>query len=93
MASNLKCVEFEEGGGVGAQKQIRTMVGNRDTTLMWEDLWIGDMALKSKFARLYSVSVQKQMMISDCGLLDGLIWVWSLFWRRELYDWEKELVN
>ena len=51
------------------------------------------MALESKFPKFYSVSVQKQMKISDCGLWDGLIWVWNLLWRRELYDWQKKLAD
>ena len=63
---------------------IRTMVGNGNTTLMWEDLRIGDMALESKFPRFYSISIQKQMKISDYGLWYGLIWVWNMLWRREL---------
>ena len=30
---------------------------------------------------------------SDYGLWYGLIWVWNLLWRRELYHWEKELAD
>ena len=39
--------------------RIRVEVGNGEATLMWEDLWIGDMTVKCKFPRL---------KIKDCGL-------------------------
>ena len=60
--------------------------------LIWEDLWIGDMALRCKFPRLYSLSLQKHIKIKDYGLWDGLTWCWNLQWRRELFELEKELV-
>lgn len=47
---------------------IRIGVGNGETTLIWEDLWIGNETLASKFPRLYSLSEQKHMKIIDCGL-------------------------
>ncbi|XP_015941358.1 uncharacterized protein LOC107466863 [Arachis duranensis] len=32
-------------------------------------------------------------MIGDCGFWDGLEWIWNFQWRRELFQWELELVN
>ena len=56
------------------------------------DLWVGNSTLKCKFPRLYSLSVQKHMKIEDCGIWDGATWCWNLLWRRDLFDWEKDLL-
>ncbi|XP_016173903.1 uncharacterized protein LOC107616461 [Arachis ipaensis] len=32
-------------------------------------------------------------MIGDCGFWDGLEWIWNFQWRRELFQWELELVH
>ena len=72
---------------------IRIDLGNGETTLLWEDVWVGNSTLKSKFPRLYYVSLHKHMKIKDCGLWNGLAWCWNLLWRRELFDWENELVT
>ncbi|XLR04694.1 hypothetical protein S83_070892, partial [Arachis hypogaea] len=29
----------------------------------------------------------------DCGFWDGIEWVWNFQWRRELFQWELELLN
>ncbi|XP_057719208.1 uncharacterized protein LOC130933601 [Arachis stenosperma] len=36
---------------------------------------------------------QQGCMIGDCGFWDGLEWIWNFQWRRELFQWELELVN
>ena len=68
-------------------------VSNGEETLMWEDLWIGNSSLKCEFPRLYSLSLQKHIKFKDCGIWDGLSWCWHLLWRRELFDWEEDLLT
>ena len=61
------------------------MVGNRLHTLFWEDCWLGNVRLKEKFKRLYSISMLQNMVISNCGFWDGMVWNWSLTWARDFF--------
>ncbi|XP_016192158.1 uncharacterized protein LOC107633037 [Arachis ipaensis] len=67
-------------------------VGDRRRTRFWEDLWLQSGPLKMSFPRLFSVSNQKGSVIGDCGFWDGLEWIWNFQWRRDLYQWELDLV-
>ncbi|XP_016199025.1 uncharacterized protein LOC107639987 [Arachis ipaensis] len=62
-------------------------------TLFWEDVWLSGGPLKERFPRLFSVSDQKESVIGNYGFWDGLEWIWNFQWRRELFQWELELVN
>ncbi|XP_016199059.1 uncharacterized protein LOC107640024 [Arachis ipaensis] len=68
-------------------------VGNGRSTRFWEDNWLQGGPLKVVFPRLFSISDQQGSMIGDCGFWDGLEWIWNFQWRRELFQWELELVN
>ncbi|XP_072063929.1 uncharacterized protein [Arachis hypogaea] len=59
----------------------------------WEDSWLQSGSLKDSFPRLFSVSNQQGSVIGDCGLWDGLEWVWNFEWSRELFQWELKLFN
>lgn len=32
-------------------------------------------------------------MVGDCGFWDGAEWIWQFQWRRDLFQWELELLN
>ncbi|QHO17517.1 Putative ribonuclease H protein [Arachis hypogaea] len=68
-------------------------IGNGMQTRFWEDNWIQGGVLKGSYPRLYSISSQQGLLIGDCGFWDGLDWIWNFQWRRELFQWELELVN
>ncbi|XP_016206787.1 uncharacterized protein LOC107647186 [Arachis ipaensis] len=68
-------------------------VGDGRRTLFWEDNWVQGGPLKVRFSRLFSVSNQQGSVIGDCGFWDGLKWIWNFHWRRELFQWELELVH
>ena len=59
----------------------------------WEDLWLGEVRLKEKFPRLFSISLQQLTPISKCGSWDGSVWHWNLMWRRELFVWELQFLQ
>lgn len=48
------------------------------------------MPLKSKFLRLYLVSLQRDETVANMGVWDGLQWHWNLVWRKSLFQWELE---
>ncbi|XP_020967701.1 uncharacterized protein LOC107616438 [Arachis ipaensis] len=68
-------------------------VGNGRRTLFWEDNWVQGGPLKAIFPRLFSISNQQGSVIRECGFWDGLHWVWNFQWRRDLFQWELELVH
>nr|XP_025628637.1 uncharacterized protein LOC112721825 [Arachis hypogaea] len=68
-------------------------VGNGSRTLFWVDNWVQGGLLKVIFPRLFSMSNQQGSVIGDCGFWDGLEWIWNFQWRRELFQWELELVH
>jgi len=67
--------------------------GNWKEVLFWEDNWVGRGALKTGFSRLYSLSVTKAFMMAAFGGLNNGKWVWNFVWRRNLFEWEKQLAE
>ncbi|XP_016168080.1 uncharacterized protein LOC107610554 [Arachis ipaensis] len=68
-------------------------IGDGRRTRFWEDIWLHCGSLKDRFPRLFSVSNLCGSTIGDCGFWDGLEWVWNFFWRRELFQWELDLLG
>ncbi|KAK2360932.1 hypothetical protein QL285_086149 [Trifolium repens] len=68
-------------------------VGNGGDTRFWLDKWFGGGALAQSFPRLYSISCQKDNLISQMGGWINEEWVWNLKWRRHLFVWEEELCS
>ena len=50
---------------------------------------MGNVALKSKFFRLFSFSVNIDVSLNLCEDWINSVWLWNLVWRRGLFDWEK----
>ncbi|CAJ2675195.1 unnamed protein product [Trifolium pratense] len=74
-------------------ESISRKVGNGETTSFWLDKWVGNSTLASLFPRLFSISIDKQSMVSDLGECVNGAWQWNLIWRRRIFEWEKELVE
>ncbi|XP_072062020.1 uncharacterized protein [Arachis hypogaea] len=68
-------------------------IGDGRWTRFWEDVWLHCGSLKERFPRLFSVSNQCGSVIRDSGFWDGLEWVWNFQWRRELFQWELDLLS
>jgi len=56
---------------------------------------VRDGTLKDKFPRLYKVLDTKDFLVCDLSLRIGngntQEYIWQIPWRRELFDWEKDL--
>ena len=68
---------------------LKWEVGNGKTISFWEDRWVGNVTLKSKFLRLYSLIVDKDISLNLCEDWINSVWLENLIWRRGLFEWEK----
>ena len=75
--------------------RIKWVLGDGKQVRMWEDIWVCNQALKEKFPRTYSLFMCKDSMIVDVGdsvsIDNREFFKWNLLWRREMFEWEKEL--
>lgn len=51
--------------GMNFEDHFKWEVGNGKSINLWEDMWVGNDALKRKFQRLFSLSVFKEALL-DC---------------------------
>ena len=63
-------------------------VENGNTVQFWHDRWCEIGPLKRVFARLFTLSLQKNLLISQMGTWNEGAWSWNLRWRRTMYEWE-----
>jgi len=68
-------------------------VENGKDILFWSDNWVTSGDLKSRFPRLFSLSVLKEANIRECGSKANGVWEWNLRWRRGLFTWEEDQVS
>jgi hypothetical protein len=69
---------------------IKKKIGNGNATSFWNEHWIGDHPLRHKFPRLYGISLQKDEVIGNLGIVVEGGWQWNFLWRRNLFTWEEE---
>jgi exonuclease III len=72
---------------------ITRKMGNGMRIRFWEDVWLEDSPLCSKFPRLFALSLQKEVCVGNMmEEVDGRRrWKWN--WRRSLFQWEEERVS
>ncbi|CAL0303331.1 unnamed protein product [Lupinus luteus] len=68
----------------------RREVGEGGSIGFWSDLWVGEVCLRDKFQRLFQVALHKDASLKSMGVWRNDSWCWSLSWRRNLFEWEKE---
>ncbi|XP_058203090.1 uncharacterized protein LOC131317570 [Rhododendron vialii] len=76
------------GTGSIIQAGFKVQVGSGQETLLWDHIWLGEVALKDVYLRLFRISTQKDQVISVVkeGAGEGS---WNLHFGRRLYDWEE----
>uniref|UniRef100_A0A803QNN3 Reverse transcriptase zinc-binding domain-containing protein n=1 Tax=Cannabis sativa TaxID=3483 RepID=A0A803QNN3_CANSA len=74
---------------------VKFKVGNGATIRFWEDIWIGETTLRSRFPDLAVVSKAKNMSIKDLVAIEGevgnCVASWNFKFRRNLM--EREMPN
>jgi hypothetical protein len=69
---------------------IGKKLGNGQSTMFWNEVWIGNQSLRHMFPRLFGISMQRDEVIGRMGMLEEGVWHWDLQWRRNLFVWEEE---
>lgn len=59
------------------QDSLKLKLGQGNILRFWVDCWIGDIALKIMYPRLYRVTTQSLYTTIDVGLWDGEDWCWD----------------
>jgi hypothetical protein len=60
-------------------------------TSFWCEKWVGDLPLKNRFPRIFSISNQQTATVFSLGSWMGGVWRWEFSWRRDFFDWELPL--
>jgi len=82
-----------KGWGRNFEEAINWKVGTGKDVLFWEDNWVGNGALKNAFPRLFSLSSSKASTMVEFGDWNNGKWEWKFVWRRNLFEWEKQLAG
>ncbi|GKV44022.1 hypothetical protein SLEP1_g51253 [Rubroshorea leprosula] len=69
---------------------FKLKIGKGNSANFWMDTWIGDQPLVNRFPRLFLVSTDKEKRISQMGIWREAKWLWTLNWRRPLFEWEED---
>lgn len=72
------------------EEGIKLRLGNGVSFKFWHDNWCNVGPLRVAFPRLYTISLQKHLFVSQMGIWRDGVWEWLLSWRRNLYDWEND---
>lgn len=51
---------------------MEVKIGNGSTVLFWHGIWVGNQALKILFPRLFNISTQKEYLVIDMRVWDGI---------------------
>lgn len=65
-------------------------IGNDRRISFWDDVWMGEVSLRSQFPRLYQLSEEKEISLSNLISRKDLSNEWSFRFRRSLHAWEEE---
>jgi len=77
--------------GLWFDNSFEWVLGDGKKVKFWEDKWVGEETLKSKFPRLYMISDCKDGAIGEVGHWEDNVWHWDLLWRRPRFVWESTM--
>jgi len=89
---DLRKVWNSKDWGRNFEDSINWKVGYGKKVLFWEDNWVGSGTLKNVFSRLFSLSLSKDSAVTTFRGWNYGKWDWNFVWRRNLFEWEKQIV-
>ncbi|KAL9681972.1 hypothetical protein QQ045_013765 [Rhodiola kirilowii] len=85
----LKTVKENSEVALAFREGVKLKLGRGNEIKFWEDVWLGDRALKDQYPKLYLLAVDNQAVVREMGSWIGRVWQWQLKFRRGLYQWEE----
>jgi len=70
----MKAIWKMENWGRNFEDCFKWKVGDRNSIKFWEDRWVGNIILKNKFPRLFSLSADKDVLLEHCGVWVKCVW-------------------
>ncbi|XP_019459903.1 PREDICTED: uncharacterized protein LOC109359661 [Lupinus angustifolius] len=74
-------------------EKIWRVIGDGSQTRFWLDIWVGNHSLKEVFPRLFTLALNREAFVADCGDWCDDVWKWEVVWRRDLLDREKNIIE
>jgi hypothetical protein len=74
------------------EEHISRVMGEGEETSFWSDTWVGG-PLKRRFDRLYSIVMNKEVSVAEMRREPRGCGEWDFRWRRELFEWESEMLQ
>ena len=68
-------------------------LGEGNEVRFWKDIWVEGSQLKEGFSKLFHLSVQKNVVVSNMGHWENDVWKWNFRWRRELIKWKSGCIG
>jgi hypothetical protein len=75
------------------RRVVAKRVGRGNSCRFWKDMWVDNQTLEQRFPRLFSISTQKDDVITEVGSWREGMWRWDLRWRRSFFVWEEQLLH
>jgi len=69
-------------------EHVSCVVGNGKLTMFWSDVWVGGVAFRECFSRLFDLSLLKEVSVFDMCQLGWGEGGEARKWRRGLFAWE-----
>ena len=91
--SDLSKVGLSDQGASWFNQNTTWKVGSGVKIKFWEDEWLPIGQLKARYERLYNNSELKDKTIGSFGCWNTDRWEWKFSWRREWFEWEKNMVE
>lgn len=86
----LKIGDFGTSGWFNAE--VVRKVGNGLNTNFWNVKWRGESCFRTKYPRLFMISIQKDATVGEVGVETEGGREWVFRWRRNFFVWEEELL-
>lgn len=74
-------------------QNLKLSVGNERRIQFWTDPWFTVRGLKEDYARLYSLSTEKEESLQQISAKKSSLGAWQFQFRRNLLAWEEEEVQ
>ncbi|KAL9662535.1 hypothetical protein QQ045_027368 [Rhodiola kirilowii] len=85
----LKIVKGNSEVALAFKEGLKLKLGRGEKISFWEDVWLGERALKDQYPKLHQLAVNNKTSVREMGDWIGGTWQWHLKFRRNLYQWEE----